>query len=574
MQSKSATKCGTTATPQLKVGTSVGSKYAGRTASCGSVGNNHNKASTQSAETPLIDTEEFRMFAYKVVPCSKRYRHDWSACPYAHQGEKAKRRDPRLYQYVAIVCVDMKTTGQCARGDACPFCHNVFELWLHPTRYRTQLCNNGANCDRKVCFFAHSLDQLRTTPGQFVNEKVEQYLGSNIMANPEVVKAIFSLEQNRGNVNIDKEATLKLAALQSQLLGNQKLFQEILSYNKVDTDGFSKPNLHFMDRAQTLHTMPALPANSSSLPAPVAATAPAASARAVANLPEGNGNYFLTKTDSKGHPTSISAVQDQVDPLAQLLAITQKPSRFSTESLNSPLDSLQSPQSPHNNSMGDVFNPNLYPIANSISNTNPQGGNNSNNSSAHNLFFKPVPEVQPQILGSAQNGGNFGSASANLEFLIRANNIMAGNGNTPQLPMEPANLQTFLSALSASGSNMDVGVATAPRVLAHQDSGSSYGSSTSQDCKNTLNTAQAKSFSGMDANGQQVNYQNAMASITSASANNILSVGNDRPHVVQNMLKFNSFPLSSAAVDEKKLAECVEYLHLFEEEGNADQYTP
>jgi hypothetical protein len=32
---------------------------------------------------------------------------------------------------------------------------------LHPTRYRTQLCNDGSNCRRKICFFAHSLDELR-----------------------------------------------------------------------------------------------------------------------------------------------------------------------------------------------------------------------------------------------------------------------------------------------------------------------------------------------------------------------------------------------------------------------------
>lgn len=51
--------------------------------------------------------------------------------------------------------------GTCAFGDHCPYAHNVFEYWLHPTRYRTQLCNDGSNCRRKICFFAHSLDELR-----------------------------------------------------------------------------------------------------------------------------------------------------------------------------------------------------------------------------------------------------------------------------------------------------------------------------------------------------------------------------------------------------------------------------
>lgn len=55
----------------------------------------------------------------------------------------------------------MKKEGTCAFGDHCPYAHNVFEYWLHPTRYRTQLCNDGTNCHRKICFFAHSLDELR-----------------------------------------------------------------------------------------------------------------------------------------------------------------------------------------------------------------------------------------------------------------------------------------------------------------------------------------------------------------------------------------------------------------------------
>ena len=29
--------------------------------------------------------------------------------------------------------------GTCRRGDACPFAHGVFESWLHPSRYRTQV---------------------------------------------------------------------------------------------------------------------------------------------------------------------------------------------------------------------------------------------------------------------------------------------------------------------------------------------------------------------------------------------------------------------------------------------------
>lgn len=32
---------------------------------------------------------------------------------------------------------------------------------LHPSRYRTQMCTDGSGCKRRVCFFAHSPDELR-----------------------------------------------------------------------------------------------------------------------------------------------------------------------------------------------------------------------------------------------------------------------------------------------------------------------------------------------------------------------------------------------------------------------------
>jgi hypothetical protein len=54
-------------------------------------------------------TESFLMYGYKVIPCSKRYRHDWSVCPFAHNGEMAARRDPRLYQ--PMFCYHSKQVG-------------------------------------------------------------------------------------------------------------------------------------------------------------------------------------------------------------------------------------------------------------------------------------------------------------------------------------------------------------------------------------------------------------------------------------------------------------------------------
>jgi hypothetical protein len=56
-------------------------------------------------------------------------------CPFAHAGEKAVRRDPRTHDYTGIACPDMKKQSTCIRGDKCPYAHNVFEYWLHPTRW-------------------------------------------------------------------------------------------------------------------------------------------------------------------------------------------------------------------------------------------------------------------------------------------------------------------------------------------------------------------------------------------------------------------------------------------------------
>ena len=56
-----------------------------------------------------------------------------------------------LYACELAQIVDMSLQDQaCVRGDSCPYAHNVFEYWLHPTRYRTQLCNDMEKCNRKV----------------------------------------------------------------------------------------------------------------------------------------------------------------------------------------------------------------------------------------------------------------------------------------------------------------------------------------------------------------------------------------------------------------------------------------
>ncbi|GKV32622.1 hypothetical protein SLEP1_g41216 [Rubroshorea leprosula] len=108
----------------------------------------------------IYSTDEFRMYSFKVRPCSRAYSHDWTECPFVHPGENARRRDPRKYHYSCVPCPDFRK-GACRRGDMCEYAHGVFECWLHPAQYRTRLCKDGTSCARRVCFFAHTAEELR-----------------------------------------------------------------------------------------------------------------------------------------------------------------------------------------------------------------------------------------------------------------------------------------------------------------------------------------------------------------------------------------------------------------------------
>jgi hypothetical protein len=121
------------------------------------------EAAAMAAATDAYACDEFRMYDFKVRRCSRGRSHDWTECPFAHPGEKARRRDPRKYHYSGAACPDFRKGG-CKRGDACEYAHGVFECWLHPARYRTQPCKDGTACRRRVCFFAHTPDQLRNMP--------------------------------------------------------------------------------------------------------------------------------------------------------------------------------------------------------------------------------------------------------------------------------------------------------------------------------------------------------------------------------------------------------------------------
>ncbi|PWZ39694.1 Zinc finger CCCH domain-containing protein 50 [Zea mays] len=115
-------------------------------------------------KSSVYASDEFRMFAFKVRPCSRAYSHDWTECPFVHPGENARRRDPRKHPYTAVPCPNFRRPGGCPSGDSCEFSHGVFESWLHPSQYRTRPCKEGAACARRICFFAHDEDELRHVP--------------------------------------------------------------------------------------------------------------------------------------------------------------------------------------------------------------------------------------------------------------------------------------------------------------------------------------------------------------------------------------------------------------------------
>ncbi|XP_050218799.1 zinc finger CCCH domain-containing protein 20 [Mercurialis annua] len=138
--------------------------------------------------------DHFRMFEFKVRRCARGRSHDWTECPYAHPGEKARRRDPRKYHYSGTACPEFRK-GNCRKGDGCEFAHGVFECWLHPGRYRTQPCKDGPNCRRRVCFFAHTPEQLRVLPQQSPRSvtSVDSYDGSPLRQAMEAAACVKSL---------------------------------------------------------------------------------------------------------------------------------------------------------------------------------------------------------------------------------------------------------------------------------------------------------------------------------------------------------------------------------------------
>eukprot|EP00775_Hariotina_reticulata_P002974 gene2974-3258_t len=68
------------------------------------------QTTTSSVEDDeLYCSDEFRMYCYK------KYFHDWTACPFAHHKERARRRCPQTFKYSAVMCPEMQQGSGLAR---------------------------------------------------------------------------------------------------------------------------------------------------------------------------------------------------------------------------------------------------------------------------------------------------------------------------------------------------------------------------------------------------------------------------------------------------------------------------
>eukprot|EP01023_Acetabularia_acetabulum_P050815 TRINITY_DN5536_c0_g1_i2.p1 TRINITY_DN5536_c0_g1~~TRINITY_DN5536_c0_g1_i2.p1 ORF type:complete len:433 (+),score=85.96 TRINITY_DN5536_c0_g1_i2:134-1432(+) len=201
---------------------------------------------------PCYQSDGFRMYGFKIAECTKEAPHDWTECPFLHPGEKARRRDPRQFTYSPEPCPDYRR-GSCKRGDGCGYAHGVFEAWLHPTKYRTQLCKDGLACSRHTCFFAHHLAELRAAdaPAQDAADFQPPSPSSSIYRNQlsDTIKPHVSLalsptssinrSQNFDNYNLNLSSPLNLNLDVSSSINPLQRFDSHVSHGSHISHGSS-----------------------------------------------------------------------------------------------------------------------------------------------------------------------------------------------------------------------------------------------------------------------------------------------------------------------------------------------
>ncbi|KAK4841976.1 hypothetical protein QYF36_013547 [Acer negundo] len=146
-----------------------------------------------------------------------QHLHQWLISLFLLPGENARRRDPRKFHYSCVSCPDF-IKGACRRGDMCEYAHGVFECWLHPAQHRTRLCKDGTSCNRWICFFVHTAEELRPFG---CSSKVDDPTEKLVLIIPKLIWA----EPNPRNDTVFKNVKMLLPPVSKLLhLQTQPLF--------------------------------------------------------------------------------------------------------------------------------------------------------------------------------------------------------------------------------------------------------------------------------------------------------------------------------------------------------------
>lgn len=136
---------------------------------------------------------EQMFYRFRSKPCQRLVGSgfcEWhSQCQFSHDPEWP-RRPPNKHTYSPVLCPHLRTISLantvevhvgnlCPSGGSCSFAHTKDEVLYHPQVFKTILCEehrsvggeqrgarrkNRARCHRYYCPFAHSRQELRTSP--------------------------------------------------------------------------------------------------------------------------------------------------------------------------------------------------------------------------------------------------------------------------------------------------------------------------------------------------------------------------------------------------------------------------
>ncbi|KAM1625238.1 hypothetical protein ACFXTN_012388 [Malus domestica] len=128
---------------------------------------NESDSLAEDPDMPMnpISCDQFRMFEFKVRRCAHGRSYDWTDCPYA---TRARRPGVATRESTTTPALHALTSARAtARRVTRASSLTVFSS-AGSTRpgTGTQPCKDGLHCNRRVCFFAHTPEQLRVLPGQ------------------------------------------------------------------------------------------------------------------------------------------------------------------------------------------------------------------------------------------------------------------------------------------------------------------------------------------------------------------------------------------------------------------------